>query len=402
MHARARAVLPAVLLAALSWVPAFGDELTPEQWRQDLRFLAKELPRRHKNLFFQLPRAEFERQVRELDASIPKLSEIEVRAALVRLVASMGNAHTSINGFADTPNFPLQFYVFPEGVYVTGAPAGHAEALGARLLAVNGTPVEEVWRRLLPYVAKENEGSALAFVPDLLHTAAALKAAGIIGAMDKAGFGLELDGAKFALELRSGKQFEMTWNLPGVKPPLYRSGPGLDYWFRYLANTKTMYVQYDACRNMKQQSFKKFTTEVMKAVDSAPVEKFAVDLRFNGGGNSQVINPLIEALASRSRMRVYALVGQRTFSSAFMTAMDLQKRCHAVLVGEAMGQRPNSYGNMRPLKLPNSGLTAYYCTKYFRLARGDPPMTQPDVPVTIKAADYFGGRDPVMEYVLSR
>src|SRR5215510_10817035 len=80
-------------------------ELSPEEWRQDLKFLAAELPRLHKNLFFQLPRSEFERQVRALDESIPTLSESEIRAALVRLVASVGNAHTRIDTFKDTPVF---------------------------------------------------------------------------------------------------------------------------------------------------------------------------------------------------------------------------------------------------------------------------------------------------------
>jgi hypothetical protein len=376
--------------------------LTPEQWRQDLQYLAEELPRRHMNLFYRLPKAEFERQVRELSASIPRLSEIEIRAALVRLVASVGNAHTSIDGFRNTPDFPMRFEAFPEGVYVTAAPAGHPEALGSRLLAVNGKPFEEVWRRLLPYVAKENELSPLVVVPDLLRTAAALQAAGIIGEMEQAEFALERDGARLAVALRSAESVQLTWLRPGMTAPLYRSRLGTDYWFEYLPDAKTMYVQYNSCRNMVRQSFKDFTAEVMQAAGAHPVEKFVIDLRFNGGGNSSVIQPLIGALKSRPRMRVYAIVGRHTFSSAFLGAEDLRKRCHAVLVGEAMGQRPNSYGNVRPLTLPNSGLTAYYCTKHFRLVKGDPPAIQPKVPVATAAAEYFSGRDPAMEYVLSR
>src|SRR5208283_4302301 len=314
-----------------------GAGLTPEQWQQDLQYLAEELPRRHMNLFYRLPKVEFERQVRELSAAIPRLSGIEIRAALVRLVASVGNAHTTIDGFRDSLDFPLRFEMFPEGVYVTAAPPGHPEALGSRLLAVNGTPVEEVWRRLLPYVAKENELSPVVVVPDLLHTAAALKDAGIIGEMDLAEFALERDGSRLAVALRSTESVELTWLRPGMTVPLYRSRLGTDYWFEYLPDAKTMYVQYNSCRNMVQQSFQDFTAEVMKAAGANPVEKFVIDLRFNSGGNSSVIQPLIGALQSRPRMRVYAIVGRHTFSSAFLGAEDLRKRCHAVLVGEAMG-----------------------------------------------------------------
>jgi C-terminal processing protease CtpA/Prc len=173
-----------------------------------------------------------------------------------------------------------------------------------------------------------------------------------------------------------------------------------DYSFEYLPEAKTIYLQYNACRNMKEKSFKDFTAAVMGVAAAKPLQKFVVDLRFNGGGDSRVIGPLLDALKSLHHVKVYALVGRYTFSSAFMAAEDLQKRCHAVLVGEAMGQRPNSYGDIRPLRLPNSGLTAFYCTKYFRQAKGDPREIEPDVPVAVKAVDYFSGKDPVMEYVL--
>jgi C-terminal processing protease CtpA/Prc len=140
----------------------------------------------------------------------------------------------------------------------------------------------------------------------------------------------------------------------------------------------------------------------MNVADSSGAQKLVVDLRFNGGGNSTVIRPLVQALKSRRAIKVYTLVGRYTFSSGFMAALDLQKQNGAVLVGEAMGQRPNTYGDIRPLKLPNSGLTAWYCTKYFRLvADSDPPSIQPDVTVVLSASDYFAGRDAVMDYVLS-
>ena len=46
-----------------------------EAWRQDVQFLAKELPKRHKNLFFHLKKADFNRSIRQLDTTLPKLSD---------------------------------------------------------------------------------------------------------------------------------------------------------------------------------------------------------------------------------------------------------------------------------------------------------------------------------------
>src|SRR5688572_15857607 len=71
---------------------AFGDALTKEQWREDLKHLSKELPRRHKNAFHTVSREAFARAVAELDAAIPSLQEFEIIVRLQQIVAMVGDA----------------------------------------------------------------------------------------------------------------------------------------------------------------------------------------------------------------------------------------------------------------------------------------------------------------------
>ena len=394
-------------LGALALLAATGSAqtpLTPEQWRQDLQFLAAELPRKHKNLFYELPKAEFERQVRALDAAIPSMTELQIRAALTKLVASARNAHTTINGLEGTPAFPIEFLRLGEDMYVTAIAAGHERALQARLVAVNDTPARDVWSSLLPYVPQENDVIPTVMVPGLLRSAAMLFVEQITPGIDRARFELEREGERFTIELASSVRLDaIRWARIRTEPRALKEarGRGLDYWFEYLPEEKTIYVQYNACRDMAGQPFKEFTAQVMKAVDSQPVERFVIDLRYNGGGDSKVIKPMLEALKLRKRLKLYALVGRYTFSSGYMAARDLKNQARAVLVGEAMGQKPNGYGDIRPLKLPNSGLTAWYCTKFFRLEKGDPRQVEPDVPAPTEARDYFSGRDAAMEYAVT-
>jgi hypothetical protein len=47
------------------------DQAAVEQWRADLRYLAEELPMRHKNLFASMTREQFEQAVNRLDERIP-------------------------------------------------------------------------------------------------------------------------------------------------------------------------------------------------------------------------------------------------------------------------------------------------------------------------------------------
>lgn len=62
--------LRVVALALWAVTASPAAELTSDQWRADLFFLATELPQRHMNLFHQLPRDEWERTVKALDADI--------------------------------------------------------------------------------------------------------------------------------------------------------------------------------------------------------------------------------------------------------------------------------------------------------------------------------------------
>ena len=374
-------------------------QLTPEQWREDLRVLATELPKRHKNLFHTQPKADFERQVRHLDEAIPRMSEIEIRAGFTRLVASAGNAHTSVDAFSGTPTFPIAFRVFPEGFYVTHVRGDLPQALGARLVAVNGTPIDSVRRRLLPYFAKENRMAEIVFVPVLLTVAAPLLVEGVIQSLDQATYTLETDGKRFDVSLRSGSQ-ELT---AAMMPRVYRERQdrNLDYWFEDAAVSRTVYVQYNACRNMKERSFKDFTGDLMRTAREHDAERLIIDMRFNLGGNDSVVRPLVKAVKSDRRLRVHVLVGRLTYSSGAKAALDF-RRAGATLVGEAMGQRPNAYGNSRPLRLPNSGLTVSYAIHFWRyITTSDPDVVEPDVPVVTTAADYFAGIDGPLNYALS-
>ena len=126
-----------------------------------------------------------------------------------------------------------------------------------------------------------------------------------------------------------------------------------------------------------------------------------VDVRHNPGGDSSVDDPLVRGIESRAarftRGRLFCLIAGETFSSGMWTANDL-RRVGAILVGSPTGGKPNSYGNVRSFRLPNSGLEAFYSTTFYRLIEGaDPPAILPELPAEPTIRDYREGRDPLLE-----
>lgn len=135
------------------------------------------------------------------------------------------------------------------------------------------------------------------------------------------------------------------------------------------------------------------------------VERVIVDLRFNSGGDSGVIDPLIDGLKSRpwlsTRGRLYVLTGSGTYSSGMMAAVEFRDSLHALLVGEPSGSPPNEYGEIKDFILPNSKIDVQYTTRYFRLLADSNPQTlEPDLTVHRSLADFLSGRDPVLEVAL--
>jgi hypothetical protein len=71
------------------------------KWREDLAFLASELPKEHKNLFHAMSQAWFEAGIAALESSIPNLERHEIIVDMARIVNAVGDGHSGIRLFAD-------------------------------------------------------------------------------------------------------------------------------------------------------------------------------------------------------------------------------------------------------------------------------------------------------------
>src|SRR6185436_11458074 len=98
---------------------------------------------------------------------------------------------------------------------------------------------------------------------------------------------------------------------------------------------------------------------------------------------------------------LFVIVGRRTFSAALANAVDFRKETHAILVGEPIGERPNSYSENDEMTLPNSKLVVSYSTRYYQFLEQDAPAVMPDVRIDPSWADFKAGRDAVLDWVVA-
>lgn len=408
-----RSVIPAILAVVLlfavttgcSSIPAAESYLSDDReqaWVNDIDYLKETLPKVHKDLFFQLPQAEFERRLEELKEKIPTCTDEQLQIALSVIVAAVGDTHTGSN-LGSEYQYPLELSWFAEGVYIMGTDKTYQELVHSRIISLNGQAIEDVVQTLRPLLAGANESWLRTQIVYYLPMPAVLKYFGVADA-DEIELQVELPGGG-TQSVRMAPMHYAVYepaDVPAVPVPLCRSNPDANYWYAYLPAEKTMYVCYQRCMPMEEPSFKDFNKQLWQEIGEYDVEKLVLDIRKNRGGRSPLLNPFIKAVAG-SRWdqpdKFYVVTGKDTYSSAVLNAISLKNKTEAYFVGEATGGEPNHYGEVKQFRLPNSQITVRYSTKYFHWLDEDVNTLTPDTVVADTFAAYQAGSDPVMQWI---
>ncbi len=391
--------------------PAAGAaSLSVEQWSEDIDVLAAELPKRHKSLYDKISKAEFMDRVGRLKKGLPALSPDEILAGLMKLVAGVGDSHTTL-GYRTQRGIPLMTYWFKDGIHVLNTTSEFKAVLHGRITAVGRKPIDEVITLLTTVIPHENEAQVRTQLPNLLVDTALLHGLNVLSSPESAVIAVTTPSGEIKEAAMRPLSFASNpaW-LVDISDesgaPLYLKNRRLFYWYEVLADSRTLYFKYNSCREMKGKPFADFVREMFEAADAGGVRRVVIDLRHNGGGNSAIFRPFLTGLKKRKELmekgRVLVLVGRRTFSSAILNALELKKETPAVFAGEPTGGKPNHYGEVQAFKLPNSGLAVTYSTKFFRVVDDDPESLIPDLLIEPTLREYLEKTDPVLEAVLDK
>jgi len=326
-----------------------NDNLSKAAWREDLQYLASELPRRHANAFHSVTREQFARAVAELDARIPQLQNSDIVMNVGRIVAMIGDGHTHLRWGRLYREVPLRLFWFGDQLRVTGASAKYRRAIGTRIVEVGGVPVNETYARDLPYIPQEeSEGFVRSADADLSTYPAHLHALGLAPDTTQAQYTFLSDkGARFRLTLQTTKSGEqVNWIDAERRMPLYKQREKEPLWFTYLAPEQTLYLNFKAYPRRKD--FINFSRELFDFIDHHAIRRVVVDMRQNGGGDftkgrDYIISEFKKRPRITQRGMLYVMIGRWTYSAGMANAADFRNDLHAILVGEPTGARPNGY-----------------------------------------------------------
>jgi C-terminal processing protease CtpA/Prc len=177
--------------------------------------------------------------------------------------------------------------------------------------------------------------------------------------------------------------------------------PGEPFWCVNIASARSIYCDFRSYTGLSKHS-----TAMLNLIAQAAPEKLVIDMRDNGGGDYTVgernlIRPIKRLESINRRGHLFVLIGSQTFSAAMNNAAQFRAQTAATLVGETIGEKPNSYQEPREMRLPNSKLVVRYSTRWYAFVESGPNTIEPDVPVPQSWADYADGQDSALNYVLA-
>ena len=394
-----------------------------KRWAWDLDFMVRRMEQMHWDLYGRVSKEAFAAEIAGLKADLPKLTDAQAQMRVSRIAALVGDGHTSVAGAAvgqrTIPRYPLHLFVFADGVHVLGAAAEHASLVGARVVRVGSLDADAAVESVKPYLSVDNPMGYLAGAPARLVNPTVLR---MIGAAP------DESACEYTLALRDGKETTVRLSpveLPAGGPgsllvpgytyvhdslgaaPLYLREPGKRLWAEFVPEHKLVYARFGAVQNDRGLTLADFAANVTKLVEENQAERLVLDMRFNGGGNTGLLPPLLLGLIKSERInqpgRLFVVIGRHTFSAAQNAANMLEDTTRATFVGEPTGSSPAFIGESTYMVLPYSKLRVHCSSRYWQW--GDSTdrriWVQPQIAAPPTFAAYATGRDDAMEAILA-
>ena len=399
------AIIFALILTACAARNATTD-VTPDAWRADLQFLARELSARHVNAFHTVSRDQFNAEVARLDQAIPQMRDEEVVVGLMRVVALIGDGHTHLDLPPSFARYPIEFHWFDNELRVLAAAHPYHAAVGTRLLGIGAASLDDLMKRTSELVPRgETDGWTRLTATLRLTSPEVLLGLNVITDRENVPFVLENDnGERVTINFSPTHVTDFsTWRMAAAdNPPRYVSRLMEPWWAEFLPQSQTVYFSFS--RYPPKVEFRERAAALGRLIDDSKARRLVIDLRHNEGGDferfRQLLLPLIEDRPAINRKGgLFVIIGPGTFSAAGVNALDLRQRANAILVGTTAGVRPNHYGDHGEFNLPNSNLRISYSTRFHRFGSDADTAIVPDKLIESTWAEFLAGRDPSMEWI---
>ena len=430
-----------MILAGLCAATFAAAPLSPadtKSFRSDVGMIVQKIEALHPAPFAHANRASFTADVASVKATAPQKGLGCATAELMALVAELHDGHTyvlPINIPSETRWYPIRFYAFPDGLYVTAIAPESASLVGKKVVKLGSLNADAAIAKAVAMQASNNPLAAREGTVWLSQAAIAEA----VGAASNGQMTVTVTDGSRTLT-RSLKPFDAeindAWNQQGEMfgPRLHgdtqpyvtafggrgpldfrKADPALPPHLRYrlpyhmveFPQSHALYFQWNFVQDWDDEDFAHFSQRLFRSLDAHPEWRLIVDVRYNSGGDGSKVPAFIKQIIKRDRFdapgSLFVITGRKTFSAAVDFVGEAHDWTSAIFVGEPTGAGPNAYGDPQESITPGLKIPHQVSTNYHQHADWNDHRDAyaPDIPAIMTAADYFAGRDPPLETILS-
>ncbi len=330
-------------------------------------------------------RAEAHRLAERLRADAGDLSHEQFVLRVAAIAALADNGHTALgeNAFRkNTPRLPVRTFLFADGLYLLRATAADADLLGARIDAIDGHSIDDVYRIIHRYHGGAEAYRRISLLP-MLESPALLQVAGLARERDALTLsGVTAQGVAFERRILA-EQRDRSAPVSSTGRTIYPASSGAamasflednptlpvylhsraDLFWMEPTEAGGLYVGIANNDDNDDMPIATFLDSALTRIRSEHPRFVVLDMRMNGGGDFTKTYAFAQALPEAAGgAPIYVLTSAWTFSAAITTIGALKQAGgdQVCIVGEPVGDRLDFWAEGGQFTLPNSFLTVGY------------------------------------------
>ncbi len=380
----------------------------PNSRLDDLNMLCDTLEKNHYNLYANVSEEEFQAEREKIARQTAKMTDEEFYWSVCHLVSLIGDAHTMVGNTGEPFMTALLWSIkkFDEGWYILKLDQKNEQYLGTRVIAINGVPIDEAVERARQVVSYEADSWLWQQVPNVLTRNSSLEYLDIVDHDEPVQVTVEAAaGTEETFELPTYDNWDEAeqemCDFQRESTPRTAKQDAI-YWST-APDESTYFIQYNVCAG-GDPSMPEFAQQVQADLESG-YQNIIFDLRYNNGGNDQIILPLKNAVINAcnkqgEKCHLYVLTGWNTFSAGVDAAAGFQTSNaeNTTFVGQPTGGSLQTGGNLLEISMDSVPFAVTCALDYFVIL-GQKGALIPDYTVPQTFEQYAKGEDPEIQYL---
>lgn len=311
---------------------------------------------------------------------------------IIKYMSSSSDSHTMIYK-EDNTWFPIRFKIVDNKVFIDRCL--DKKMIRKQIKSINGVEIDKVITEIEKCTSYATNGWLLSSIEKILPNKNKLLSLPSIQSQNN----------KIVFETDDNVIISFDINKKYDEQVIY---PRNDFE-QYIIDDNILVFKYPSCRN----EFEPDINKIKQIIEDNDIKKFVLDLRGNSGGDSRIINPLIEYLPDKD-LELFTIVDKNVFSSGRFAAIDM-KRIGSIIVGEEIGTPINCFGYVSGNGItPNSRINFNFSRVYWYEEDGfmrgiytkeelkkeskdffEPKYLNIDIPIEVSEEEYISSLEDV-------